>query len=91
MINAAMGHAYMWAGQYDRAIEQSRKALDLEPDFVPAHWCIGYCYLQKGMYNEALREFKQENDPVDLGSVNAAAGRTEDVVKQKCFRARSPQ
>ena len=81
MINATMGHAYMWAGQYDRAIEQSRKALDLEPDFVPAHWCIGYCYVQKGMYDEALREFQQENDPVDLGSAYAAAGRTKDVAK----------
>ena len=48
---------------------------------MPAHCCIGYCYVQKGMYDEALREFQQENDPVDLGSAYAAAGRTKDVEK----------
>ena len=38
-------HAYH-AGQYDRAVHQAKKALDIDPDDPKAHALLGYIYLQ---------------------------------------------
>jgi TolB-like protein/DNA-binding winged helix-turn-helix (wHTH) protein len=83
MINATAGHAYVYAGQYDRALDQCRKALDLNPTFGPAHWCMGYAYLGKQMYEESIREMRLSfrSDPYDLATLYARAGRTAEAVK----------
>jgi TolB-like protein/DNA-binding winged helix-turn-helix (wHTH) protein/Flp pilus assembly protein TadD len=41
--------------QYDRAIEQFRAVLDMEPNFPRAHLLI-YAYVEKGLFAEALAE-----------------------------------
>jgi len=33
---------------YDQAIDQYRKALELDPNFVPAHWQLGRTVASKG-------------------------------------------
>lgn len=43
--------------QYDRAIDQLRKALELDPNFAPAHELLGDAYEQKGMHREAVVEW----------------------------------
>ena len=40
--------------QYDPAIDQFRKTLELEPNFVLAHEWLGDAYEQKGMQREAI-------------------------------------
>jgi tetratricopeptide (TPR) repeat protein len=45
--------------QYDRAIEQFRKTLDLYPDFAAAHESFGYAYEKKGMQKEAVAEWSK--------------------------------
>ncbi len=50
--NAAI---FYYARQYDRAIDQFRSVLDMEPNFPRAHMVI-YAYVQKGMFAEALSE-----------------------------------
>jgi TolB-like protein/DNA-binding winged helix-turn-helix (wHTH) protein/Tfp pilus assembly protein PilF len=44
-----------FARQYDRAIEQFRAVLAMEPNFARAHMVI-YAYVEKGMFPEALAE-----------------------------------
>jgi TolB-like protein/DNA-binding winged helix-turn-helix (wHTH) protein len=44
-----------FARQYDRAIEQFREVLAMEPNFVRAHMVV-YPYVEKGMFQEALTE-----------------------------------
>ena len=56
-MNADLGMAYLAASQYDRAIAQERRTLELEPNFPTAHWIAGMAYEQKGMYVEARTEF----------------------------------
>lgn len=54
IIATDVGHILYFARQYDQAIEQYRKALELEPKFGVAHWRLGEAYAVKGMYREAL-------------------------------------
>jgi TolB-like protein/DNA-binding winged helix-turn-helix (wHTH) protein len=53
----ATDHAVIlyFARQYDRAIEQFRAVLAMEPNFARAHMVV-YAYVEKGMFPEALAE-----------------------------------
>src|SRR5215472_11883402 len=69
--------------QYDRAIEQLRKTLELDPNYTSAHHYLGQTYAEKGMYEEAIEELSRARDAQALerlvhsvGSVDCpAAGR----------------
>jgi serine/threonine protein kinase/tetratricopeptide (TPR) repeat protein len=50
------GWTFYFARQYDRAIEQCRKALELDANSDGAHACLGWSYLAKGMHEEAITE-----------------------------------
>jgi TolB-like protein/Tfp pilus assembly protein PilF len=63
------------AGDYDRALELTRRAIELKPHhpgwYHLATWCAHFA---KGDYAEALREAKQiSNSQIPLGAVGAAA------------------
>jgi tetratricopeptide (TPR) repeat protein len=58
-INTSAGWVFNYTRQYDRAIEQCRKTLELDPDYVSAHDCLGEGYLAKGMYEQAIPEFQR--------------------------------
>jgi tetratricopeptide (TPR) repeat protein len=72
--------------QYDRAIEQLNKVLELDPKFVVAHWGLGLAFEQKKDYPRAIAEFEQSaagtsdaNMLGGLGHAYAVAGRVEDA------------
>ncbi len=46
--------AYNWLRQYDQAIAEAQKALELDPDFQLAYDELGRAYVQKGMAAEAI-------------------------------------
>jgi TolB-like protein/DNA-binding winged helix-turn-helix (wHTH) protein/Tfp pilus assembly protein PilF len=54
----ATDHAVIlyFARQYDRAIEQFRAVLAMEPNFARAQHMVVYPYVEKGMFPEALAE-----------------------------------
>jgi TolB-like protein/class 3 adenylate cyclase/Tfp pilus assembly protein PilF len=52
MILTAMGAVYHDRREYDRAIEAHRKALELDPDFIPAHVNLVGEYIAKSMVRE---------------------------------------
>ena len=56
IINAWLGWRYYFAGDADRAIEQYRKTLEIEPNFAPAHLVLGQAYERKAMLEEATFE-----------------------------------
>jgi tetratricopeptide (TPR) repeat protein len=41
IINADLGEAYIWARQYEKAIEQLRKTIEMNQSFYYAHWPLG--------------------------------------------------
>jgi tetratricopeptide (TPR) repeat protein len=52
--------AFYHAGQYDQAIEQLKKTLEMDPSFPPAQHFLAAAYLQKkGMYPEAIIGFQK--------------------------------
>jgi serine/threonine-protein kinase len=65
IINTNLGRTYYIARQYDRAIDQYRKALEMDAAFPRAHERLQEAYEQKGMFREAI---------ADLEQVNPAAG-----------------
>jgi serine/threonine-protein kinase len=52
----AFGSTYYWAGQYDKAIEQYKKAIDLDSNFAKAYDGLADAYARKKMYREAIVE-----------------------------------
>lgn len=42
----------------DLAITLLKKALEIDPNYVDAHFRLGRCYTKKGMHQEAVKEFQ---------------------------------
>jgi tetratricopeptide (TPR) repeat protein len=47
------------AHSYDESIRQSRKTIEMDPNFALAHNQLGQAYLQKHMYDEAVAELQR--------------------------------
>ncbi len=45
--------------QYDKAIAENRRALDMDPGFVEAHFSLALAYRAKGMKKECIAELEQ--------------------------------
>ena len=54
--NAEVVRTLYYARDYDRAIEQARKAMQLDPGYYRTHFWLGRVYAQKRMYKEAVAE-----------------------------------
>ncbi len=59
IINAWVSSRYYFARQYDKATEEGRNAIDMDPNFAPAHLVLGQAYEQKGMIKKAITEFAE--------------------------------
>jgi adenylate cyclase len=57
-INAGVGHVLYLSRQFDRAIDQYRKTVELDPSFMLTHIWFGRPYLEKGMFPEAISELE---------------------------------
>jgi serine/threonine protein kinase/Flp pilus assembly protein TadD len=53
-----IARTFYYARQYDRTIENCRKAIELNPKFYVAHYLLGFAYAKKGMSQEAIAEFQ---------------------------------
>jgi serine/threonine protein kinase/Tfp pilus assembly protein PilF len=78
-----------YARQYDRALQQCRGVLELDPNWSGAHECLGDVYTAKGNFPQAIAEAKHAatdygHDPMrlaGLGRIYALAGRESDARK----------
>ncbi len=68
-MNSDVGWFYYFAGNYDQAIEECIRTLELEPGFLLAHTCLVEAYDRNGMHEEAYAEAQE---------ALAAAGATDD-------------
>jgi len=75
--------------QSDRALEQYRKALEMDPNAGFTHWAIGNVYVQKKMYAEAVAEYQKAiplsgdspDEPASLGYVYALSGKRQEALR----------
>ena len=84
-INTDAAWILFCAGQCHAAVEQLRKVLDLEPEFLPARTLLAVTYEMMGRQEAALVEFqvaqrlfRQANVPVAMRGYVLAAGGEED-------------
>ena len=71
-VVAIGGWIFYLARQYDQAIEQSKKALKLDPNYALAHGYLGKALVQKGMLKEAITEFRKGFTLSGGGSIHLA-------------------
>lgn len=65
------GLRFHFAGQFDLTITQYRAVLDLNRDFVPGHWHLGWALEQAGRHDEARTILDQLNEESALRHVSA--------------------
>jgi len=83
------GWTSYYARQYDRALQQCRGVLELDPNSSSAHECLGDAYTAKGNFAQAIAECRQAatgsgDDPMRLAGLArsyALAGRETDARK----------
>jgi tetratricopeptide (TPR) repeat protein len=86
IVNVNAGWILYHARQYEQAVAQHRKSLELDPNFARAHWAISEPYAQQKKYEEAITELRKARQLDDtpimlalLGQVYAAAGRRSEA------------
>ena len=87
VLNTSRGLAFYQARQYDRAIEQQRRTIEMESGFASAHANLAEAYVQKGRFKEAISEFETSlklggEDAgllAELGQTYAFSGRTAEA------------
>lgn len=80
IVNTARGRILHFGREYDGAIQQFRVVLELDPTFIPAHFDLGASYVQKSMFQEALKEFQacvgfSGGSPIYVAAVAEVYGR----------------
>jgi len=55
MLTVDLGHTYFYARQYPEAIQQAKKALEMEKDFLYARMLLGSAYWKAGQEQQALK------------------------------------
>jgi len=89
IMNLHLGWHYLYSRQYDLALDQLAKTVELEPNYGLTYWYLGLVYEQKGMYVEALKEMGSAKDflksnltvDADMGRVYALSGRRSEADK----------
>jgi tetratricopeptide (TPR) repeat protein len=56
-INRSLAWSYIFAEQYDLALEALNRVLEIDPNHMQLHLAFGYFYLGKKNYDKALEEF----------------------------------
>jgi serine/threonine-protein kinase len=85
IVNSVSGWVYLNSREPERALEQLRKTLALDANFIPAHGYLGLAHQQLGQYPQALAEFRRAlelsgGSPrylANLGVAQALAGQAD--------------
>ena len=59
IIIVNVGWVLYFMRQYDKAIDQYKKALELDQNFMLAHFGLGNAYCQKGIFADAIAEYQK--------------------------------
>ena len=90
VIGMGVVQAYFFSGQYDKAVEECHRYLDMNPSFVVARDFLVHLHVQNGLFEEAAEEAKRllhlserkSEAMAHLAYVYAASGKTEEAKKQ---------
>ena len=84
--NAMTGWVFYLGRRYERACEQFRRVIGLEPTYFMAYWGLGWALMHQERYEEAIEEIRKGQALgggaefcAGLSHVHARAGRTEEA------------
>src|SRR5580704_8735455 len=75
-LNDHLSNAFVWQGQYDRAIEVLVRMTESHPDDGYLHAGLYRCYGRKGMYKESIQELEKAATLFGLKETAARIHRT---------------
>jgi TolB-like protein/DNA-binding winged helix-turn-helix (wHTH) protein/Tfp pilus assembly protein PilF len=80
-INATLASRYRHAGRLDDAQRLGQRTLEMDPNFVPAHFSLGAVYEDQGSWQQAIDEYKKvielsPDDPTALTATGYIYART---------------
>lgn len=55
-----LGYSYLNKGHYNQAIEELEKSIELNPTYAEAYCHLGIAYKKRGLYQEAIKAFKDK-------------------------------
>jgi tetratricopeptide (TPR) repeat protein len=76
-----LGMALYIQGQFESAIAEFRRAIQLRPDFAEAHFGLGSVLLKQSRYEEAIAELRQARDLYKAQGKTLEAGRIEQLIQ----------
>ena len=59
VVNSALAFSYLYGRQPALAIQQYKKVIEMEPEFVVGHYGLGWALVQKGDLSGAEKEFQK--------------------------------
>src|SRR5215468_3823310 len=89
IIKAAAGMNYAYARQFDRGLDECRRALELDPALFQAHRIMRWIYQSLGRYDDAFAAYQKEKRsygdsegdwPAILAQLQAIDGRREEAL-----------
>jgi len=89
-IGSGFGTYFFFTRQYDRAIEELKKTVEMDSSFAEAHWMLALTYEQQAMYEQSLAELRRlqelaASDSLDvnatLAHLLAASGKSKEARK----------
>jgi TolB-like protein/Tfp pilus assembly protein PilF len=83
IITTNSGWILYFARRYDRAIEQCLKVIELEPNFWRPYLNLGWCYIERKMFDRAFAALSKASSLSDAPVNLAALGRAYAVSGQR--------
>ena len=87
VIGTDLAKRLCYAGNYDEGMEQFRRVLEVDPDFVVAHYYLSQAYEMRELFPEAIAEAKKIKPPdsipygiAQLGHIYALQGRRREAL-----------
>jgi tetratricopeptide (TPR) repeat protein len=78
-VRLNLGIIYYKQKQYEKAIDEYKKCLKTEPDYVLAHYNLGLAYYSKQQYKLAREQFEQV---LKFDPTNQDAKKAKKIIEQ---------
>ncbi len=87
-LNNMMASTYLWAGDYDKSLQQFQRTIGLDPAFPLVHFFFASLLQELGRYEEAIKENQRGELLLGMSPEEAAA---EAAEFQKAFQFGGPR
>ncbi|MFN2511907.1 MAG: tetratricopeptide repeat protein [Pyrinomonadaceae bacterium] len=73
-VNVSLAAPFYFSRQYEQAIEQFLRTLEMDQSFWPAHYLLGWVYEERGEFSKAIEEFQRAKKLDDTPMILAGLG-----------------